>query len=204
MVAGWWIRTQPKEESGKLAFRFLEDKGTNIYSWGAASDGIGVRPCFYLKKDFFTSVRLNLNDLGENVIKMIKKTYLKEELEGIYSDAELYDVFGYTADIGIDLNTVTRDKESVYANVICSNNSPEDKRIIQISAVFTEDNCPVSFAAEYKSISANQTQSSDIKINLPEVSEKNMYLKIYCIEPMRGNRLVSNSERFTQNEGLTR
>ena len=199
LVAGWWIRTHPKEEGGKLAFRFLQDKGTNIYSWGAASDGIGVRPCFYLKRDFFTSVRLNLNDPGENVIKMIKKTYLKEELEGIYSEAELLDVFGYTSDLSIDLNTVTKDKDSVYANVTCKNNSADEKQVMQISAVFTEDNRPVSFSAEYKSISANQTQSSDIKLNLPEINEKNMYLKVYCIEPGRGNRLVSNSKRFIIN-----
>lgn len=48
-----------------------------------------VRPSFYLNRDFFTNVRLNVGSVGKNIKKMLKAVYTPAELAVIYSEEEI-------------------------------------------------------------------------------------------------------------------
>lgn len=48
-----------------------------------------MRPAFYLKKDFFRTVKLDLSQTGESVLNVIRGRYCIEDLIGIYTEQEL-------------------------------------------------------------------------------------------------------------------
>ena len=48
-----------------------------------------LRPAFYLKKDFFRTVKLDLSQTGESVLNVIRGRYCIEDLIGIYTEQEL-------------------------------------------------------------------------------------------------------------------
>ena len=49
----------------------------------------GIKPVFYVNKDFFKTERISLNTAGGNVIKRIREIYTRDELSKIYSEDEL-------------------------------------------------------------------------------------------------------------------
>ena len=52
-----------------------------------------IRPCFYLKKDFFSNVKLDVSSLGLAVNTMLKKNFTSAELQKVYQKSELDAVF---------------------------------------------------------------------------------------------------------------
>jgi len=62
---------------------------------GPMTSTMTVRPCFWLKPDFFKKVKIDVNIAGAEVKNIIRKNYTKEELAAIYTQAEL-ELLGYT------------------------------------------------------------------------------------------------------------
>lgn len=71
-----------------------------IYRGSIASDTTVVRPCFWLKPDFFKHIRIDVNRTGEEVKKTIRQNYHRNELAVIYSDAEL-EALGYSSNVPV-------------------------------------------------------------------------------------------------------
>ena len=61
-----------------------------IYVENQSENPFGLlRPAFYLKKDFFQTVKLDLSQTGESVLDVMRGRYCIEDLIGIYTEQEL-------------------------------------------------------------------------------------------------------------------
>jgi hypothetical protein len=110
----WYLRTAPgsrselAEDNYNMSLRIgainVADGGLSVQQLGAMS--VYVRPCYWLHKDFFKEVRINLDNAGENVLATLKNNYTISELKNIYTNAELIKI-GYTVyEIGEDIATI--------------------------------------------------------------------------------------------------
>lgn len=204
---GWWIRTQDDTDTAnKIVFRFDKtNNGSNIHGWSANVDGIAVRPCFYLNESFFSDVRINLWDMGENVRRAIKKIYLKESMAKIYDEEELWDKFGYSANINIKVESLTDksgnkadiDAEYVSAEIKADSKLKEDTDASVLMVLYGEDNCPVRFEVKNVRIPGRQESTHEIEMPLQNVSkERGFYFKIYIIKPGTKLKAFSNAVRI--------
>ncbi|MEG1442274.1 MAG: hypothetical protein RSC29_06385, partial [Oscillospiraceae bacterium] len=103
--ANWWTRTPfaKSKASGELMMRVLGTKAEmgNVKNAMGNTDNLDIRPMFYLKKDFFKTVKLDISKTGANVISSIKQNYTKSELSGIYTEDELINGFGYKSGVSV-------------------------------------------------------------------------------------------------------
>lgn len=84
------------------------EPGSDITEYFSTSNtDKGIRPMFYLNREFFKDQPMDLNRLGSNVAKAIHDTYAKDELRGMYDEKTLQDVFGYSSDFSVSAD-VTR------------------------------------------------------------------------------------------------
>lgn len=107
--SGFWYRT-PNATSTGGAFS-ASNLRSNI---GKATETdynreMGLRPMFYLDRNFFIEAGLPLSSLGSEVISGMKSAYTKEELGSVYSQSELTDVFGYRDNYSLDSVTLSDD-----------------------------------------------------------------------------------------------
>lgn len=80
-----------------------------------------VRPAFYLGKDFFTNVKLDVDSIGANVKALIAKKYTDEELSKLYTSLEIAKIKGeevVISDITFTLTTNTLKKTSTQNNFL--------------------------------------------------------------------------------------
>lgn len=205
-VSGWMLRDVYQSA---LSFRYggpYEGFG-NIWVWGVQELGMAVRPVFYLDRDFFKEVKLDLNNIGANVISMFRKMYSMDELREIYTDEELWDTFGYKSGIMLDVTGFTNESgeqvqnlaEQEYINVIADMKSTmvDDCDAMVMSILYGSDNCPISFARKRLRINSGENKTIDIGMALKDTyKEKGAYIKTYVLEC--GSRLnaLSNSVRI--------
>ncbi|MEG2584460.1 MAG: hypothetical protein RSA27_08135, partial [Oscillospiraceae bacterium] len=100
----WWLRTPlGPQGDGNHVLCTSESEGNvgKVFSNNSQSSNLDIRPIFYLKKDFFKTVKLDISKTGANVISSIKQNYTKSELSGIYTEDELINGFGYKSGVSI-------------------------------------------------------------------------------------------------------
>ena len=205
---GWWLRSQDVNDTlSKVVFRYDQQNGTNIHTWNVKTDGIAVRPCFYLDEDFFSEVRVSLTDLGDNVKAAFKQVYLKSELSEAYTNEELWDVFGFRADVNLEItgwsdgagNEISNLKDADYteAAVRIKSRLREDTDAGLLMVLYGEDNCPITFAVKPIETSYEQELTCKIGMPLSKVKrEDGCYIKIYLIRAGTRLKAISNAVRI--------
>ena len=113
----WYLRTARGDNStnAKKPLGIITQSGSNA---GRAmqlvmTDGSGIRPCFYLNRDFFAVNKLDCDSIGGSVKKFIVDTFTKDEL--ISCGYTLGDLSKLGYDVG-DIPTVS-DVEVVYDGI---------------------------------------------------------------------------------------
>ena len=92
------LRTPRENNSSvRLVWRTNDNNGNavggGIVANGATgTTGVIIRPVFWLSKDTFKNVRLDVKKMGDGVKEMLMKTYTKAELAEIYTAAELTEI----------------------------------------------------------------------------------------------------------------
>lgn len=205
---GWMLRDV---YIGPLSFRYnAPAEGFNgfgdIFSWDTAGKGIAIRPVFYLDRDFFKEIKLDLNNIGANVISMFKRMYSMDELQGIYTNEELWDTFGYKSSIMLDVTGFTDENgervenlaEQDYINIVTDIKSTmvDACDVMVMSILYGSDNCPISFARKQFRMNSGENKTVNIGMVLKDTyKEKGAYIKTYVLEC--GSRLnaLSNAVR---------
>lgn len=206
---GWMLRDV---YIGPLSFRYnapaegLAGFG-DIFSWDTAGKGIAIRPVFYLDREFFKEVKLDLNNIGANVISMFKKMYSMDELQNIYTDEELWDTFGYKSGITVDVSGFTnKNGESVenleeqnYINIITNVKSTmiDDCDVMVMSILYGSDNCPISFVRKNFRINSGEDVAVSVGLELKDsYKEKGSYIKTYVLGCGSKLNVLSNAVRI--------
>ena len=162
---------------------------------------------FYLDKEFFKEVKLDLNNLGDNVISMFKKMYSMDDLQNIYTDEELWDVFGYKSGIMITVPGFTDENgakvedlaEQDYINVIVDLKSTMVNAcdVMMLSVLYGSDNCPISFARKRFGMNSGENKTVNIGMTLEETyKEKGAYIKVYVLRSGKCLNAISNAVRI--------
>ena len=146
--SGYWLRT-PSSTASSGAFCTKPTVENTGKTFEANYDSkLGIRPMFYLDKSFFRDAKIPAENLGSEVIKDIRKAYSKEELEGIYSEDELLNVFGYRGALQVDSIKITDSESNPVSNIcnnfyietVCTNGSKANFAGAVFAAVYSEDN----------------------------------------------------------------
>ena len=122
--SGWWLRTA-RDTNATNAYVVLgtsnsySNKAAN--SWGntwdknANTTGYYVRPTFWLNSKFFLENKVEVSTMGADIKKMLVERYTKDDLKGLYTDAELGKI-GFPTIISIQdepYNIYTRSEAAV-------------------------------------------------------------------------------------------
>ena len=95
------------------ASRVYKSEGTTAYSCGPlvvkstaddviitygnapnSSDGLNIQVCFWVTPDFFKEVKLDISQTGQDVLDVIRDSYIPEDLAGTYSETEIAIIYG--------------------------------------------------------------------------------------------------------------
>jgi hypothetical protein len=89
----YWLRSvNGTIEPGDAAPVMVVSSGGTA-QFGKVRNGYGIRPVFYLDRSFFTNVKLDISLLGDNVKKILRENFLRDELRGIYDSSELEKIY---------------------------------------------------------------------------------------------------------------
>lgn len=162
----WWTRSSVKIPDGRIVPAPMDTNG-NIHGTGATDNTPRVRPVFWLDRDFFKDVKLNLENLADSdVVKVIADNYARDELSGIYSDEEL-GIFGYDKCGVYDVNIKDKDGNKITklnGNVKGLNieakfaSYSSDIHAVMIAALFDKDGGMYAISIDEKDVVKDQSQ----------------------------------------------
>ena len=160
---------------------------TQVSGYGAVGNAIGIRPVFWLDRDFFCDVKLDLSKTGSGVSETFKKYYPIDKLCELYTDQEGYDYFGYKCPIGL----VLQDN----GLITVSNTRPDAAYGLLITVYFDEAGYPIR--QTYQPIKLDPLEESSVAADVRFTDEA--YATVKMIERTKYHT-ISNSLRI-DNEG---
>ena len=81
--------SNPGGNSGIMVIAVQKGHSSN----GKSYSKYGIRPVFYLDKNFFIEEKCDITVLGDNVVKIIREVYQRDELENIYNKNEIERIY---------------------------------------------------------------------------------------------------------------
>lgn len=200
--SGWWLRDGAPDGSNMLAVRSGDKPWINL--WTASDTKLFYRPVFYVSKDFFGNVPIDLKSAGEGVKSIFKEYYTIGELKKIYKEADVYDYLDYKSDITVKVERFTNGKDSiskinnaelVCAEIIITNNQMSEQSGTIVMTYYDCNGRTKQIDSRRILISANETQAHKLSLNFSEVPEKDSYVKITFVEDKKSFQ-SNNSIRF--------
>ena len=185
-----------------LAVRSGDKPWINL--WTASDASLFYRPVFYVSKDFFGNVPIDLKSAGEGVKSIFKDYYTIGELKKIYKEADVYDYLDYKSDITVKVDRFTNGKDSiskindaksVYADVSITNNQITDKFGTIVMTYYDCNGRTKQIDSKRIFISAGETQAHKLSLSFNEIPEKDSYVKITFVEDKKSFQ-SNNSIRF--------
>lgn len=200
--SGWWLRT-PADTGEMLCVRSGENK-TEVLRWGT-SDGIPcIRPVFWLNKEFFADVPIDLKTAGENVRAVFKKNYTIGELKNIYPVSEIYDYLDYTPTVKLDeVKLIIGDEGNseylksgmVTAEITLEANANTDG--LALMGLYSANNACKGIVSSPIHLAESERTKAVLKMDCSMI-EKGDYLKISFIDKNIPLETISNSIRIYQ------
>ena len=137
-----------------------------------------LRPAFYLDKDFFQTVRIDLSQTGEAILDMMRESYCVEDLIEIYSEEELTEKgFLHRYSMRASYTQCNDSKEltslagvsSLQANVTIRNRSNSETNAVLLLAVYKENGNMIEIAKKEVRLEAQSDTESSVAIaSLPD------------------------------------
>lgn len=154
-VNAWWLRTV---DNAGLSGGDLNERGFKamyVNSGSGVRDGAymynnnGIRPCFWINKDFFATVKLDeLDTEAANVVTEIKKAGVTTLLDLGYTAEELQTI-GLSTDVSVSAKDVYIEGEAVAGNTITAHYTTA------FGNKSVEWQCYDTESGEYKTVESN-------------------------------------------------
>lgn len=177
---GFWLRTPSgTSTSGAFISSALEEEAGTL-SVSAYNSARGIRPMFYLDKSFFADAKIPVSDMGSEVIKSIKKAYLKSELTGAYSEKELTDVFGYSDKLMVNKIIIRDENKNAISDIkgikkfyvtLEFSNGDNDEVTELYAAVYGADGKLKAIGKDDLIIKGGESGSSEIEVSNADAAE---------------------------------
>ncbi len=189
----WWLRDGDKSSKSMLAVRISGEIRVGL--WGSSDNSAQYRPIFYVDRDFFSEVPIELSSAGKEVLAVFNKQYTIGELKKIYEEKELYDILQYAPDIKVNALSYSdgqkeissiKGVDHIIANVDITNNAAMAKSGILIMAYYDAYGRSIKVTSKKMLISSGETRDSSLELQLDKVADEGSYIKITFLD---GNKL---------------
>ena len=87
--SGYWALRSVREMTGSPLVACTSGSNAGLTVDGKWSSALGIRPAFYLSKDFFTKVSVDVANTGDAVMSIIRKGY-QPQMDVMYTKEEKY------------------------------------------------------------------------------------------------------------------
>lgn len=152
-----------------------------LTAYGNPTNAIGLRPVFWLDRDFFKDVELDLANTGSGVTEIFKKYYTVDAITDKYSLQECYDYLGYKSPLDI--------KKSGDGVINIKNNREEDIYALMVTVFYDEGHFPIR--QEYTPVFAKG--GTEINIEKSVELDGAVYAKTKIVKKTMPYTVISNS-----------
>ncbi len=156
---------------------------TKATGYGKPTNGIGIRPVFWVDSEFFGDVELDLDTMGKGVAELFKKHYTVDELCDMYSLQECYDYLGYKSPLNI--------KKSENGVISIKNNRKENIYALMLTVFYDEGHFPLRQEYTPVFLKGGEELSIEKSIELDGA----VYAKTKIVEKTMPYSVISNSLR---------
>ena len=139
----WWLRTPTSDayvDGNYMQYVCGDEEKLGCTAGKHGTTGsAGIRPIFYISKDYFLENKLDFETTGSEVYHELAKRYTKNELRGLYDLKTLEELFGYPDDYEFslyDIGGITQSDGVIYANLKSSNG---DRNVILLIGIYSSD-----------------------------------------------------------------
>lgn len=87
--SGFWALRSVRELTGSPLVAATSAPNSGLTVDGKWGSSLGIRPAFYLSKDFFEKAYVDMENSGDTVLSIIRKNYTEEALLSVYSTNEV-------------------------------------------------------------------------------------------------------------------
>ena len=220
---GWWLRSRferavPEISSYEALLRNTQADGIDydtlgklgctgtVPGWSKA-----IRPCFYLNKDFFKNVKLDVASMGKSVKEALVNNYTYDEMENGaagytaseleeigFTDKELYVTFKQFTDKASNPFSGLGSADSVRANVNIVNMREEAYPITLLLAMYNADNSLAAVSINTVSaVKGNNDYSVDMDIKDYRTGQ---YVKAFVWDMTGGNKPLIKTKNIAPEE----
>ena len=201
---GWWTRTGAATAE-MICIRPVTGTA-KTYGWTSNDAGLNLRPAFWVDKDFFKDVKIDLTTVGENVKQEIKKYYSIDELKVLYPESLIYDYLGFTPEVFIGNAEFLEDDISGKLNIKAdfTNNLTEEISGNVVLVKYTSGGFPRQMVSIPLTILSKEKKEASLEFNLKNPLEKGEYIKLFYSEVSDRKGNTSNSiiiNNFRKEEG---
>lgn len=131
--------------SVRLVWRTNDNNGSAtgggiVANAATGTTGVIIRPAFWLSKDVFKNVKLDVKKMGDGVKEMLMNTYTKAELSAIYSEAQLTEIgFESVSVSDVLLSGIPTAGSELEVNYNYSNSNPEAAQNVKIQWMWSDN-----------------------------------------------------------------
>ncbi|MEG1880104.1 MAG: hypothetical protein RR145_02165 [Oscillospiraceae bacterium] len=199
----YWLRTPlgPPGDGNHVLCTSSDEPNTGLVFTQNSMTEQGIRPIFYLNKNFFANVKIDTATMGSDVAKTIRENYTKRDLMKLYTLQELEETFGFGDNYeitaaeflgqnGTPLTALNQPNVTAKVNI---QNSYENAEYVVLVAVYNNKNQLVNLDSKKTMlVSGNNIVNIDLK-NIPETDGN--YAKISLINNKA--ELMPEAKTFT-------
>lgn len=103
--SGFWALRSVRELTGSPLVAAIGAPNSGLTVDGKWGSALGIRPAFYLSKDFFEKANIDMDNTGDTIRSIIRKNYSEESLLKVYSENEVVNLM--SSDIAPVADSVT-------------------------------------------------------------------------------------------------
>lgn len=184
----WAIRATT--DDGVIACIRPNVNATRIMTYGSTAGVIGIRPCFWLKKEFFRDNKLELSSLGKGAAEIFPRYFTKETMKKLYTERQCYDYLGYLPDVTVSLSG---------NNITLNNNRNRNIEAILLTTWFGEGNLPIGQSSGKITFAAGKSQTAVLDTEYPEDA---LYAEVSVITQNIPYNYISNAIRINLDENI--
>lgn len=86
----YWALRSVRSNTGNPLIAYTSGTHAGVTQDGKWTSPIGLRPAFWVSKDFFSKAVLDVENTGDAILSMLRADYSREELSKLYNTEELY------------------------------------------------------------------------------------------------------------------
>lgn len=193
----WWLRTG--RHNGEPLVVHTNAANTQTGSWTVTDADPFVRPVFYVDRDFFGEVAIDLETAGGEVKKVFKKLYSIGQLKEIYPESDIYNYLDYEPYLKITENSFKNNgsvskninkANELSAEVTVKNNNTKAESGVLVMTYYNKYSQSIRTDSEVLLLSPGEERKCTLEILTGKEPSKDEYVKI---------SFISMSAPFEQN-----